>query len=340
MIRAPRVSTGEINRFARRLEAAKASGDDAKVEQLRKDAPRLELGTRGSAVRDVEKQLKKEGLLKGPVDDFFDAKTKAAVHAFERSQDWNADGVVGLRVWRSLVDIEKTPGTGGQPDPQPTGKSTPFKLISSNLKRGLPWDVTAKTLDRLLATKPDAIGLQEFYDGDLGRLKAHMAKRGYGVNLETDVPIAYNKKKFELVADGSRQFTPRTDWNPPRFGNFVALRNKQTGELSVVTNTHLTQQIRIPRNKRFHEEQVRELGDMLRDLKKRFGADANLYLTGDMNTARLKYLKPLMQGTGLKPVRVPGASHIDWIFSETKADSKRGIETPSDHDSILAVFKR
>ncbi len=215
-----------------------------------------------------------------------------------------------------------------------------MKIISSNLKRGMSWEATARDLKRLLSTKPDAIGFQEFYNGDLGRLKGFLAKHGYGVNLETDVPVAYNKKRFKLVAEGSRQFTPRTSWNPPRFGNWVALRDRESGEVNVVTNTHLTQTIRIPRNKRFHEEQVRELADLQRDLRRRFGDKANFFLTGDMNTAKLKNLAPLMKGTGLKPVRVPGASHIDWIFAETRARRKQGIKTGSDHDSILAVFRK
>ncbi|MFN7130647.1 MAG: peptidoglycan-binding protein [Myxococcales bacterium] len=281
-------------------------------------------------MRALETALEKRGLLKGPVDGFFDANTRAAVQKLERANGWEDDGVVGMRVWRTLVDVAATPDKK---------KPSQFKIITSNLKRSMSWEATARELDKLLRTKPDAIGFQEFYDRDLGRLKHYLARRGYGVNLETDVPVAYNKQRFELVAENSRQFTPRTDWNPPRYGNWVALRDKKTGALNVVTNTHLTQQIRIPRNKRAHEEQVKELAVLLRDLKRRFGDDANYFLTGDMNTAKLEYLKPLLKGTGLRGVRVRNSSVIDWIFAETPAKQKRGIETASDHDSILAVFK-
>lgn len=315
-----------MNRVVRQIDAAKKQSNESKVEKLRAQAPKLTVGTRGSAVRQLEKSLKEQGLLQGPVDGFYDAKTEAAVKKLEGAKGWTADGVASVGVWRTTANAQKR-------------QNEPFKLITSNLKRSMSWEATTRALDKLLKTKPDAIGFQEFYDGDLGRLKSYLARRGYGVNLETDVPVAYNKKRFDLVAEGSRKFTPRTSWNPPRYGNWVALRDKRSGQLSVVTNTHLTQQIKIPRNKQFHEAQVRKLGELLRDLEKRFGEDANLYLTGDMNTAKLEDLKPALKGTGLRPVRVGSASHIDWLFGENGVKSKRGIKTGSDHDSVLAVFK-
>lgn len=71
-------------------------------ERLPKEGPRLTRDVRGEAVRTLEQKLKRRGLLDGPVDDRFDARTSAAVRKLQARAGLKVDGVVGARVWRAL----------------------------------------------------------------------------------------------------------------------------------------------------------------------------------------------------------------------------------------------
>lgn len=64
--------------------------------------PRLVSGDRGEAVRRLDRVLQKAGVLKGKVNDRFDAQTLRAVKAFERQQGGTVDGIVGEALWRKL----------------------------------------------------------------------------------------------------------------------------------------------------------------------------------------------------------------------------------------------
>ena len=90
---------------------------------------RLSVGSVGAPVRKLEQQLKQQGLLRGPVDHFFDAKTRAAVTRLEHRNGWKEDGVVGERISKRF-DLGLTDDKSG---PKGDGNGV-FDVVSMNVK--------------------------------------------------------------------------------------------------------------------------------------------------------------------------------------------------------------
>jgi len=85
----------------------------------------LKVGSTGSRVRTVEKELKKLGYLAGAADGHFDSKTAKAVVAFKQDHGWKSPhGVVGGPMTRSLARAADafTPSNGSK------GGKTPSQL--------------------------------------------------------------------------------------------------------------------------------------------------------------------------------------------------------------------
>ncbi len=77
--------------------------------------PVLRLGSRGSAVSDLQRRLQAHGFNPGPIDGIFGSGTDAAVRSFQRSQGLTADGIVGPATWARVGS-----GSGrGTPPPSP-----------------------------------------------------------------------------------------------------------------------------------------------------------------------------------------------------------------------------
>jgi len=64
--------------------------------------PTLRRGSRGGAVRFLQKRLLALGFAPGPVDGDFGPKTEAAVRAFQQSKGFTVDGIVGPQTWGGL----------------------------------------------------------------------------------------------------------------------------------------------------------------------------------------------------------------------------------------------
>ncbi len=64
--------------------------------------PELSLGSYGTAVQQLQKQLKQNGYFTGPIDGIYDQKTELAVYNFQISMGLLADGVVGQETLKSL----------------------------------------------------------------------------------------------------------------------------------------------------------------------------------------------------------------------------------------------
>lgn len=80
--------------------------------------PTLRLGSRGSAVVDLQNRLRAAGFNPGPSDGIFGNGTLAAVKAFQRSRGLSADGVVGPNTWGKLNT--SAPSSGGSTGSGPT----------------------------------------------------------------------------------------------------------------------------------------------------------------------------------------------------------------------------
>jgi peptidoglycan hydrolase-like protein with peptidoglycan-binding domain len=65
--------------------------------------PTLRLGSRGSAVADLQRRLGAAGFSAGAADGIFGANTGAAVRAFQRARGLGTDGVAGSMTWGALL---------------------------------------------------------------------------------------------------------------------------------------------------------------------------------------------------------------------------------------------
>lgn len=83
--------------------------------------PVLRRGSRGAAVRDLQRMLKKAGFNAGSIDGSFGSGTRSAVIAFQRARRLAADGVVGSQTWRAL--------TGGVPSLPSTPESSTERWV-------------------------------------------------------------------------------------------------------------------------------------------------------------------------------------------------------------------
>lgn len=210
---------------------------------------------------------------------------------------------------------------------------TTTRVASANVKRGLGWEPLQAIAHRILDRNADIIGFQEIFGTRQKRLRKLMARRGYGLAFQQGNPIAYDLKRYKRLDHDQHRLGPNigTDaGNPTRFANVLTLRDKSTGQVTVMTNTHLG------RHRNSHEthiarRQARSLGQLQHDLRERYGPDAAYYVSGDMNTA--DHL-PL----GLKNHHGTG-DRIDRIFSNRKLRGSSMMNTASDHDALFATFR-
>jgi peptidoglycan hydrolase-like protein with peptidoglycan-binding domain len=71
----------------------------------------VEMGSRGTYVKEVQQQLNKLGYSCGTADGVFGSKTLKAVKAFQKAHHLTADGVVGPATWKALFSSS----TGSKP---------------------------------------------------------------------------------------------------------------------------------------------------------------------------------------------------------------------------------
>jgi Putative peptidoglycan binding domain/NlpC/P60 family len=64
--------------------------------------PTLREGSRGDAVRRLQRKLTAQGFKPGPVDGDFGPATDSAVRAFQRAKGLVVDGIVGPKTWSAL----------------------------------------------------------------------------------------------------------------------------------------------------------------------------------------------------------------------------------------------
>ena len=75
--------------------------------------PTLRMGSRGSAVMDLQTRLASAGFSPGPIDGIFGPRTDGAVRSFQRARGLKVDGIVGPLTWGELLgDDGAATGTG------------------------------------------------------------------------------------------------------------------------------------------------------------------------------------------------------------------------------------
>lgn len=75
----------------------------------------LRRGSRGEAVRTLQKALNTLGFNCGAVDGIFGSKTEAAVKAFQRAYNLKVDGIVGPQTWGKIIELLESKTSAGQP---------------------------------------------------------------------------------------------------------------------------------------------------------------------------------------------------------------------------------
>jgi peptidoglycan hydrolase-like protein with peptidoglycan-binding domain len=106
--------------------------------------PTLQLGSRGTAVAQLQARLATVGFSAGPSDGVFGPVTQGAVRAFQASRGLAADGVVGPRTWGALVASggappPPAPAPGGDPDIERLGLAEPARSGAYAIKARHPW---------------------------------------------------------------------------------------------------------------------------------------------------------------------------------------------------------
>ena len=77
-----------------------------KIDLADKSDPTLRDGSKGVAVRGLQRMLITRGFAPGEIDGRFGPKTTAAVQAYQSDSGLDVDGIVGPKTWDSLRQVE------------------------------------------------------------------------------------------------------------------------------------------------------------------------------------------------------------------------------------------
>ncbi|MCL6626282.1 MAG: peptidoglycan-binding protein [Alicyclobacillus shizuokensis] len=86
----------------------------------------IEMGSRGTYVKEVQQQLNKLGYSCGTADSIFGSKTLKAVKAFQKAHHLTVDGVVGLSTWTALF------GSSPEASTKPKTIVNPYQTYTYN----------------------------------------------------------------------------------------------------------------------------------------------------------------------------------------------------------------
>lgn len=308
----------------------------------------LRLGDRGRAVRILERNLKQQGHLEGPVDGRFDRRTKAAVKAFEGERGWTQDGVGGNRLWRHAT------GQAATPPPNPGAKdSFDFRTVSINVKNNPLMPQPAVVHDvRKAARQGGLIGWQEigpdrYFQAirNLGPQWGHyMPKHG---KYRIPNPISWKKSVWDKQDEGfMRTHGGMAKVSPARYITWVKLKHKASGQEVVRINTHLISGAwsdRKPttewRREQWHTH-MQELRDLVARFKKKGLA---VVVGGDFNRDSYRVLgKQVRYDSGLH-AKTHGQRTLDYVMHAPDRDiARRGARVErdfrSDHNALVVRY--
>ena len=108
----------------------------------------LKKGSKGEAVREVQKKLKELGFLKGSADGDFGDATEAAVRAFQKQYGLTVDGKVGNATMAKLTTAKATMKPTASPTSRPT--ATPAYSENTYLRLGDSGQKVTQMQERLI----------------------------------------------------------------------------------------------------------------------------------------------------------------------------------------------
>lgn len=314
----------------------------------------LQVGSRGKNVLRLEAKLKERRLLKGPVDEFFDARTKAAVQRFERKQDWNDDGVVGNRLWMKLLQAKATAQSA--PAPQ-TGSADVghFKTVNINVKSN-PLMPQAQVIHdvRRASKQGSIIGWNEispprYFDAirALGPEWGHYMPRDGGLRIPN--PISWKKDVWKKVDAGFQQtHGGRKKVSPNRYITWVKLKHRKTGKTIIRMNTHLVSGAWTSKQKKdkpWRREMWQRHMTEMRQLVARFKAKGlPVIIGGDFNRDSYRVLGNQVRYDNNLNVATHGRSTIDYMMhTANKRVSRERAKVQggyfSDHDAVVVGYE-
>lgn len=194
----------------------------------------------------------------------------------------------------------------------------------------------AETVARVRAEDPDFVGWQEVNDAEDRRL----VELGMGPDYELrhkgvrGVPISGNIRRWEVIDHGYlKAHGGKARTSPARYITWVVARNRQTGAVLVVVNTHFVSgawNLKPKRNKAWRRRMWRDhYADLVKLLERlRVGP---IIFGGDFNRRRVELPNPLaiwLDDRGIDKVGIV-ADAGTW---QPDGAAVR-IETPSDHDA-------
>jgi endonuclease/exonuclease/phosphatase family metal-dependent hydrolase len=313
---------------------------------------RLSVGSTGAPVRKLEKELKQLGLLKGPVDNFFDAKTKAAVIKFEHQHGWKEDGIVGKRISNrfdlGLSGSKPAEGPANSPGAKGDGKGV-FNVVSMNVMSNPEMSQAKVVHDVKRAAKTgDIIGWQEIaperYRDAIRDLPGfnHFMPKG----LQT--PISWRSKEFKLLDSGvERMHGGKAGISPHRTVAWVKLQNKDTGETMIHMNTHLVsgawnskKQASDPWRQKMWKQHMEKMGNMIERFEKK---GFPVTITGDFNRNHFKVFgNKVAYDSGIH-AGTHGKSTLDYVMhlrheALRKVSSRVDDNFASDHNGVVVRY--
>ncbi len=303
----------------------------------------LTIGSTGAAVRKLEQELKQRGLLEGPVDATFDARTAAAVKRFEHQQGWTEDGVVGQRIW-DRFDLGPAPGAARTRDNQGV-----FDVVSMNVKSNPLMRPDQVRHDIQKAGRlGDVIGWQEIKPANYREAIRKLPGFDTFMPKGLETPISWRTSEFKLVDSGvERMHGGRAGVSPHRAVAWVKLKNKETGDTLVHMNTHLVsgawnskQQATDPWRKKMWNLHIEKMGKLV-DRFERQGFPVTI--TGDFNRNHFKMFgNDVAYDSGLH-AKTHGRSTLDYVM-HTRNPDLRKVRThvdpgfASDHNAVVVRY--
>lgn len=226
-----------------------------------------------------------------------------------------------------------------------------MKVATANVLVGLGDDQAGAALDRVLRFRPEVVGLQEWSRGRrrvlkgrgvvyrLPRLRKRLGRKlpaqGYvfGYPLGGAPPVGVDAAWGELLAVRTVTLDPARAGLRATKACEAIIQEHATGQLHVVLNLHLLAHHDRPaylagwkRGKAAAETWVKSWEGYTR------------WVLGDTNK-HLMVLPPLLScWHGNKAEPTLGRRTIDNIYGESAASSARAVETPSDHDAVVAEY--
>lgn len=306
----------------------------------------LQVGSRGANVLRLERALKQQGMLQGPVDRSYGAQTQKAVQRFERAQGWKTDGIVGNRLWHKLL--------GGTP-PAGTAESSTFKTLTINIKSNpeMAQSKVVHDVRKAAATQAGLIGWNEIGPARyVSAIKALGPQWGHYFprdgKLRIPNPISWKKSIWDKVDDGfMRTHNGLAKVSPHRYITWVKLKNKQTGKTIIRMNTHLVSGAWSSRKPT--TEWRRQMWNIhmtkMKALVAKFEKQGHIIVVGgDFNRDSYRVLGNQVAYDNKLHVGTLGKSTLDYVMHTKDEDIRRikgrvqrGYE--SDHDAVVVKYK-